>query len=182
MNARTRTAGAQRQAPTPPGPWLTGLPPQVDARARLVVLGSFPGVRSLQLQQYYGHPSNQFWTIVGALWGLDLARAPYERRLDEAARRGLGLWDVYVACERSGSLDSAIRHGEPGDVEQLLLWAPGLQAIVHNGAASARAMDRTRALGVRVYQLPSTSAAHARWSLERKLAAWRAVFELTGLA
>jgi hypoxanthine-DNA glycosylase len=161
---------------------LEGLAPVVDARTRLVVLGSFPGVASLRAQQYYGHPRNHFWPILSALWGIDLTRATYAQRLAAARTHGLGLWDVYASCRREGSLDSAIEHAELNDLASLTRRAPTLRAIAHNGGESARALRLTRALGVPVYRLPSTSPANASWSFERKLAAWRAVFEQHGVA
>lgn len=163
------------------GTRLEGLAPVLDANTRLIVLGSFPGVASLQAQQYYGHPRNHFWPILAALWGTNPA-ATYPQRLAEARRRGLGLWDVYASCQREGSLDSAIEHARPNDLASLRQRAPGLRAIVHNGGESARAMARTRALGVAVLRLPSTSPANASWSFERKLAAWRTAFEEHGMA
>ena len=164
------------------GPQLDGLGPVLDVNTRLVVLGSFPGVASLQAQQYYGHPRNQFWPILAALWGVDLSRADYARRLDVARAHGLGLWDVYASCRRVGSLDRAIERPQLNDLGELRVRAPGLRAVVHNGTESARAMVHTRALGVPVQRLPSTSPAHASWSFERKLAAWRTAFEAHGMA
>jgi hypoxanthine-DNA glycosylase len=161
---------------------LDGLAPVIDANTRLVVLGSFPGAASLQARQYYGHPRNHFWTILGALWQIDLAQAPYAQRLDAARAHGLGLWDVYAGCEREGSLDSSIRHAAFNDLASLVLRAPGLQAVAHNGGESARAMRHTRALGLPVHRLPSTSPANASWSFDRKVAAWRAVLEEHGVA
>ena len=161
---------------------LQGLAPVADARARLLLLGSFPGVASLQAQQYYGHPRNQFWPILSALWSLDLVPMPYAQRLREAQRRGLALWDVYARCEREGSLDSAIARAEPNDLAALVARLPRLAAIAHNGGESARAMRVTGALGVPVHRLPSTSPANASWSFERKLAAWREVFGQAGIA
>ena len=98
---------------------LQGLPPVIARHSRLVVLGSFPGVASLQAQQYYGHPRNHFWPLVGALWGMDLVALPYAGRLTEVRRRGLGLWDVYAGCRRQGSLDSAIEEPEFNDLASL---------------------------------------------------------------
>ena len=83
---------------------LQGLPPIVSRQTRLIVLGSFPGVASLQARQYYAHPRNQFWPILAALWGVDFSGASYPRRIAEIRRRGLGLWDVHASCERVGSL------------------------------------------------------------------------------
>ena len=156
--------------------------PVLDAHTKLIVLGSFPGVASLRAQQYYGHPRNHFWPILSALWHIDLAPAPYARRLDAARAHGLGLWDVYASCERTGSLDSAIENACFNDLASLARHAPALQAIAHNGGESARAMRHTRGLGLPVHRLPSTSPANASWSFARKLAAWRAVFEQHGVA
>lgn len=164
------------------GTRLTGLAPVIAPGTRLVVLGSFPGVASLQAQQYYGHPRNQFWPILSAIWGIDLAALPYPERLAEVTARGLGIWDVYASCRREGSLDSAIEAAEPNDLASLARLAPGLRAVAHNGGESARAMAVTRTLGVAVLRLPSTSPANASWSFDRKLAAWRAAFEEHGIA
>jgi hypoxanthine-DNA glycosylase len=161
---------------------LHGLPPVIGRETRLVVLGSFPSVASLQAQQYYAHPRNQFWPLLSALWGVDLVAMPYRRRLAEVKRRGLGIWDVYASCRREGSLDSAIADRVPNDLAGLRRRAPRLQAVAHNGGESARAMAVTRTLGVQVLRLPSSSPANASWSFERKLAAWREAFAAHGLA
>ena len=161
---------------------LQGLAPLVDADTRVIVLGSFPGVASLNAQQYYGHPRNHFWAILGALWQVDLKNASYVQRLETARAHGLGIWDVYARCRREGSLDSAIEDAELNDLAGLLQRAPGLRAVLHNGGESARAMRHTRALGLPVLRLPSTSPANASWSFERKLAAWRAALEEFGVA
>jgi hypoxanthine-DNA glycosylase len=154
----------------------------IAPHTRLVVLGSFPGVASLQRQQYYGHPRNHFWPILGALWQIgDLAERPYEARIDELMRRGLGLWDVYAACRRTGSLDQAIEDAEFNDLASLRQRAPALRAIAHNGGESARATRQTAALGLPVFRLPSTSPANASWSFERKRAAWHGAFAAAGL-
>lgn len=161
---------------------LQGLAPVIAPHTRLVVLGSFPGVASLVAQRYYGHPRNQFWPLLSALWQVDLVAMDYPQRLQEILDRGLGLWDVYDTCRRQGSLDSAIETPVLNDLASLRRRAPDLRAVAHNGGESARAMKHTRALGVAVVQLPSTSPAHARWHFERKLAAWRAAFTEHGMA
>jgi hypoxanthine-DNA glycosylase len=161
---------------------LQGLPPVAGRDARLLVLGSFPGAASLAAGQYYAHPRNQFWPILAALWRTDLVALPYARRIAAVRRRGLAVWDVYAACRREGSLDSAIEHAEPNDLAGLAARLPRLVAIAHNGGESARSMRVTRALGLPVHRLPSTSPANASWSFERKLVAWRAVFAAAGLA
>lgn len=160
---------------------LQGLAPVIAPATRLVVLGSFPSEASLTLQQYYAHPRNQFWPILGALWGIELHRLPYAERIDVVRERGLGIWDVYARCRREGSLDSAIEDAEPNDLAGLKQRAPQLVAVAHNGGESARSMRVTRQLGIAVHRLPSTSPANASWSFERKLAAWREVFALYDL-
>jgi hypoxanthine-DNA glycosylase len=160
---------------------LSGLAPVAGPEARLLVLGSFPGAASLEAQQYYGHPRNHFWPILAALWDAGLPAMPYAERIAEVQRRGLAIWDVYGACRRAGSLDSAIEDAVPNDLAGLAARLPRLAAIAHNGGESARAMPITRALGLPVVRLPSTSPANASWSFERKLAAWRSAFEAAGL-
>lgn len=184
VNPPDRRAQAPLRARAPqagtgePLPWLLGLPAVAGPATRLLLLGSFPGVASLQAQQYYGHPRNQFWPLLAAIWGrADLPSLAYAQRLALMQDHGLGLWDVYAACRRAGSLDSAIAQAEPNDLPGLAARLPKLQAIAHNGGESARAMKITGALGLPVVRLPSTSPANASWSFERKLAAWRAVFE-----
>lgn len=161
---------------------LVGLPPVVGPATRLLVLGSFPGVASLRAQRYYGHPQNQFWKILSALWSVDLMGMTYDDRIAAVRERGLGIWDVYGACEREGSLDSAIRHAELNDFAWLRQQCPRLQAVAHNGGESFRHAKHTQALGLPVHKLPSTSPANASWSFERKLVAWSDVFFHYGLS
>ncbi len=156
-------------------PRLCGLPPVWGPGTRLLVLGSFPSVASLQAGQYYAHPRNHFWAILGTLWALPLVQWPYERRLQALLDHGLGLWDVYAECEREGSLDSAIRAPRLNDLSGLRQHCSALQAVAHNGGESWRCARYTRALGVPVERLPSSSPANASWSLARKVAAWGAV-------
>jgi len=163
---------------------LTGLPPLLSVNTRLLVLGSFPGAVSLATQRYYGHPQNHFWKILRTLW-MDhpaaVAAGDYAASTRWILGKGLGLWDVYFACEREGSLDSAIRHAEVNDLASLRLRCPDLQAIAHNGGESFKNAKYSAALSVPIYRLPSTSAANASWSFERKLVAWQAVFKIHGL-
>ncbi len=160
---------------------LSGLAPVLAPHTRLIVLGSFPSVASLAAQQYYAHPRNHFWPLLGALWGIDLRALPYTERLAVVRERGLGIWDVYARCRREGSLDSAIEAAELNDLAGLRQRAPALQALAHNGGESARTMRITRSLGLPVHRLPSTSPANASWRFERKLAAWREAFGRYGL-
>ncbi|MDR0227167.1 MAG: DNA-deoxyinosine glycosylase [Burkholderiaceae bacterium] len=152
-----------------------GLAPVADARTRALVLGSFPGQRSLQLQQYYAHPQNQFWPLLQALWPQHAqpGREDYAGRCEWLLARGLGLWDVYASCEREGSLDSAIRAAEANDFAGLRQRCPQLALALHNGGESFKHAGRIQALGLTALKLPSTSPANAGWRFERKLDAWR---------
>ena len=157
---------------------LVGLAPLVSDRTRLLILGSFPGVASLAAQQYYGHPKNQFWAILTAIFACGpslVCKVSYESCSNWLLEQGLGVWDVYASCERAGSLDSAIRNAQVNDFASLAQRCPNLVAIAHNGGESYKHARYTAALGLPVFKLPSTSPANASWSFERKLAAWREV-------
>ena len=166
---------------------IQGLAPLFNADTRLLVLGSFPGVASLRTQQYYGHPQNQFWKIVTTLLASDstshaahVLALPYAERTQWLLGQGVGLWDVYASCEREGSLDANIQQAQPNDLQGLRQRCPALVAIAHNGGESFKQAKHTRALGLPVFRLPSSSPAHAAWSFERKLTAWREVFLAAG--
>ena len=165
-------------------PVLQGLPPLLNNHTRLLVLGSFPGVASLRSQQYYGHPHNQFWKIMAALLSPNAAEVlamPYAERSQWLLSQGVGLWDVYAACQREGSLDAHIRNAQPNDLQSLRLLCPRLMVIAHNGGESFKHAKLTQSLGLPVYKLPSTSPAHASWSFSQKLDAWREVVLVSGV-
>jgi hypoxanthine-DNA glycosylase len=161
-----------------PGVRLQGLPPLLNAQTRILILGSFPGVKSLQTQQYYGHPQNQFWRLVFSIISgsnpEQMCASRYEIKRKLLLSKSIGCWDVYASCEREGSLDSAIKAAQLNDLASLKLRCPQLQAIAHNGSESYAHSKHTLALGLPVYKLPSSSPANASWSFERKLHAWRA--------
>ena len=172
----------KKDAPRPQR--LVGLPPLASTTTRLLVLGSFPGAASLTRQQYYAHPQNHFWPILQAIWPaspLATSTDSYEKRSKWLLDRGLGVWDVYAACERVGSLDAAIRQPQVNDFAILKRQCPQLKIVAHNGGESFRHARYTAALGLPVYKLPSTSPANASWSFARKLAAWREVVGAAGL-
>jgi hypoxanthine-DNA glycosylase len=153
---------------------LRGLPPIIDARARVLILGSFPSTASLAAQQYYAHRQNQFWKILGAVLGQALFGMPYAERIAVVQAAGIAIWAVFAACEREGSLDSAIRDAIPNDLALLGNSAPALRRVCFNGRTAARRVREVAALGYEVTELPSTSPAHAGMRFEDKLARWRA--------
>jgi len=160
---------------------LVGLPPRADAHCRVLVLGSMPGNASLRGAQYYAHPRNRFWPVMGAL--CDFApEAPYEDRLEALARAGIGVWDVIGRCERQGSLDAAIVRGSevPNAIGDWLAAHPGVAAIALNGGKAAEAFRRhvrpTLADPLpALLALPSTSPAHAAMGLPALVEAWGAI-------
>ena len=150
-----------------------GFEPVVDDRTRVLILGSLPGDASLKAAQYYAHPRNSFWPLIGGLLDDDLPALPYGERLLRLKKRGLGLWDVIASAERSGSLDAAIRSPEAADLRGLAAGLPRLQAVAFNGGLAARLGRRILSdLGeVALIDLPSSSPAHAR-PFEEKRQAW----------
>jgi TDG/mug DNA glycosylase family protein len=146
----------------------------VDADTRLLILGSLPGDASLKAGQYYGHPRNAFWRLVGDVLGQDLPALPYEARLTALGEAGIGLWDVIAGAERRGSLDADIRRAETADLKRLIDSLPSLRAIAFNGATAARIGRRSLAgvEGPALLDLPSSSPAYAALSPDRKSDAW----------
>ena len=144
-----------------------------DARTRVLVLGSLPGEESLRRGQYYAHPRNQFWRLMGAVTGTGLAALPYAERLETLQASGVGLWDVIQSAARPGSLDADIRAPEPNALQALATALPGLRAVAFNGGTALR-LGRGRLAetdGVAILALPSSSPAYTL-GFELKLQAW----------
>lgn len=166
---------------------LQGLPPVVNAGTRALILGSFPGGMSLAQRQYYAYPRNHFWPLLAALWPQHPQPADYAGRCAWLLDRGLGLWDVYGACEREGSLDTSIRNAQVNDFAGLRARCPRLAAVAHNGGESFRHAKAVRAVlgegaqDLQSLRLPSTSPANASWSFERKRNAWAEALAPFGL-
>lgn len=153
--------------------------------ARVLILGSMPGAESLRRREYYAHPANQFWPIMGDLFNAG-RELPYRRRVDTLLGHGVAVWDVLKQCDRSGSLDSAIRRGSEivNDFARFFGRHRGVRAVFFNGSKAesvflreVRASLGARALQLRYTRLPSTSPAHAGLSRAAKLEAWRRVPE-----
>ncbi|MFU8878416.1 MAG: DNA-deoxyinosine glycosylase, partial [Wenzhouxiangellaceae bacterium] len=160
---------------------LTGLAPVVSPHARVLLLGSMPGARSLTEQRYYAHPRNAFWKVAEALFGVP-SEAPYEERLAGLRESGVALWDVIGSCRRPGSLDQAIEAGSivVNDFAGLFRACPGIRRIGFNGAMAERCWHRhvrgslpEAYAAIECVRLPSTSPAHAALSLHDKIRAWR---------
>ncbi|MDQ9169878.1 DNA-deoxyinosine glycosylase [Oxalobacteraceae bacterium R-40] len=161
--------------PKAPNPLLTGLPSVLDGETRVLILGSFPGEASLQAKQYYAHPRNQFWRLLSAVLEEDLYGLPYKQRLTRLRAHCIGLWDVIDACEREGSLDSAIRRAQHNDFDVLKHQCPKLKRVCFNGKTSGKFAPRFAAAGFETLVLPSSSPANMQLSFEQKLAVWRGI-------
>jgi TDG/mug DNA glycosylase family protein len=159
-----------------------GFLPIARPDARVLVLGTMPGIVSLQQQQYYAHPRNAFWRIAGAILGFD-AGAAYEARTASLAAAGIALWDVLKTCTRASSLDSDIVPDSvvPNDFAGFFAQHPGIHRVCFNGATAA-SLYTTHVLPhlahARAHEhvpLPSTSPANARMPFADKARAWQAI-------
>ena len=157
---------------------LAGLAPIGDSDARTLILGSFPGEASLAAAQYYGHPRNHFWRLVGGVLGEPLFELPYEERVARLRAHRIAVWDVIAHCEREGSLDSAIRAEVANDLGGLLRRWRHIDLIAFNGGKSASYRKRVavipEAARCALVVLPSSSPANATHSFAVKQAAWTA--------
>ncbi len=159
---------------------VSSFPPIEPPSARLLILGSMPGIASLEAGQYYAHPRNRFWHFIETLFGIP-RDMDYASRVDALIERRIAVWDVLRHCERPGSLDSSIVRGSevPNDFAAFVARHPELEAIALNGRAAEAVFRRRvwlelepRLPGVSMIALPSTSPANAGLSDEAKLAAW----------
>lgn len=162
-----------------------GLSPSIDKDCRALILGSMPGVKSLEEQQYYAHPQNRFWPMMADLLGEALP-SRYEEKLAMLLDHHIALWDSIGQCEREGSLDSAIREERGNDFTALLQAYPAIRAIFFNGGKSSQAFRRhNKALlqrpDIAFYAMPSTSPANARWRLPMLEETWRKALTEAGI-
>ena len=147
--------------------------PVGSTHSQLLVLGSLPGEASLRAQRYYAHPQNQFWRLLGAAIGEDLASLPYDVRLARLAARRIALWDVVGEARRQGSLDGAIRGATANQLTDFVATHPRLRAVAFNGKTAARLgrIALAEVSGVELIDLPSSSPAYTIPFAE-KLAVW----------
>jgi double-stranded uracil-DNA glycosylase len=155
--------------------------PIASRNARVLVLGSMPGQKSLDARQYYAHKQNAFWRIIGELLGID-PRSPYGKRVRALKSARIAVWDVLHSCTRAGSMDSNIDAGSEiaNDFRGFFRRHRGISHVFFNGARAAASFNRIvlPALGVRrlrYIRLPSTSPANASIDYEGKRAAWQVV-------
>lgn len=164
-------------------PLICSFPPIARRDAQVLVLGTVPSIASLAKQQYYGHPQNAFWRIMGRMFGAE-RELPYDERKRILCAHGVAVWDVLKECYREGSLDSSIEveSEAPNDFVGFFRAHRQVQAVFFNGQ-KAESLYRRHVLStlagldldLHYERLPSTSPAHAGRNFEEKLTAWRAV-------
>lgn len=161
----------------------TGFPPSIDDKCTILILGSMPGVTSLERQQYYAHPQNRFWPLMAQLLeNSPAAPAAYEDRLQMLLHHHIALWDSIDTCERSGSLDTAIRNIAANDFSAFLEKYPSIHTICFNGAKSFQTFKRynkelLKNPAIRFLPMPSTSPANARWHMDMLKTTWKKAFQ-----
>lgn len=154
---------------------ISSFPPVVNQDSEILILGSIPGVKSLEMQEYYAHPQNKFWTIIFELFNENFT-TNYHEKLQILNKHKIALWDVIDSCERKGSLDSEIKNETENDVLKLLKDFPNIKIIFCNGQKSYKNLVKT--LGkdflIPILALPSTSPLHTI-QLDKKLEAWQQI-------
>lgn len=149
--------------------------PVYDSGSRILILGSFPSVKSREQQFYYGHPQNRFWKVIASLTGTALPQTIEEKKR-MLLQNGIAVWDVIDECEIIGSSDSSIRNVVPTDLNRVLAIAD-IRAIYANGNTAKRLFERfqQKSCGRKIIGLPSTSPANAAFSLERLIDCWKCI-------
>lgn len=163
---------------------IAGFPPLADVRAETLILGSIPGVASLQAQRYYAHPRNQFWGILAALLGFE-AQLDYADKVRALLEAKIAVWDVVKTCHRPGSLDTAIDKSSivANDFATFFLDHPDINRVFFNGASAEQSFRKLvlptlpDGLQLRLQRLPSTSPAHAASDFQQKLQRWQLIVD-----
>lgn len=156
------------------------IPPVFDADSRILILGSFPSVKSRESCFFYGHPQNRFWKLLARLRKEDVPSSIEEKK-EFLLRNHIAVWDTIHSCSIEGSSDSSIRDVVPNDLASILDHA-SIQAIYTNGGLSGKMYDRfcRKQTGIEAIKLPSTSPANAAWNLDRLTDAWKCINQILG--
>lgn len=151
--------------------------PVYNENSRILILGSFPSVKSREQQFYYGHPQNRFWKLIAGLTGTPLPQTVEEKKKMLLDNR-IAVWDVIAECEIIGSSDSSIRNVIPADLQRILQTAP-VQQIYANGNTAKKLYEKfqRKSCGREIVGLPSTSPANAAFSLERLSEQWKCILD-----
>ena len=152
--------------------------PIINSESKILILGSIPGIKSLEMQQYYAHPQNKFWKIICEIFNEEFS-LNYQERIKILQKHHIALWDVIDTCERKGSLDSEIRNEEANKIEDLLQDFPNVKAIFCNGQKSYKNLQKIlgKDFYLPIFVLPSTSPANASKKYEEKLFSWKIIID-----
>jgi len=147
-------------------------PPLFDKDSRLLILGSFPSVKSRETMFFYGHPQNRFWKVIASIFDEKVPSSIDEKR-ELILRNHLALWDVIAECEIEGSSDASIKNAKANDLSVILENAP-IKKIIVNGKTAEKAYNKyiEPVTGIKAVVIPSTSPANAAWTLDRLVDAW----------
>jgi len=154
---------------------INSFPPIVDEHSQILILGSVPGVKSLQMEQYYAHPQNQFWKILFHLFD-EAFSLDYQERINLLKEKKIALWDVIESCERKGSLDTEIKNEIDNNIPQLIKNHPNIKIIFCNGQKSYKNLIKIlgKNFKIPIMVLPSTSPLHTV-KYEEKLGSWKVI-------
>ena len=149
--------------------------PLFDRNSKILILGSFPSVKSREEQFFYGHPQNRFWKVIAAVTNSPIPQTVDEKR-SLLLSSNIALWDVIASCDVIGSSDSSIRNVTPNDLSRIL-DAADIQKIFVNGKTAEKYYNKyiLKTINREAICLPSTSPANAGWSLERLCETWRVI-------
>lgn len=151
------------------------IPPLYSASSSVLILGSFPSVKSREQEFFYGHPQNRFWRVIAAVYGTSVPTAVEEKK-KLILSNGLALWDVIAECEIEGSSDSSISAVKPNDISIILNNCPVKRIFVNGKTAEKYYIKYIQPkIGLKAVCLPSTSPANAAWSFERLCEAWKVI-------
>lgn len=154
---------------------LIAFPPILPQAPHTLILGTMPGAKSLQLNQYYGHPQNQFWKFMGEIYGAHKT-LPYEDRVQILKDKGIAVWDVLSSCTRIGSMDADIQNATVNDFETFYKEHPTLQRVIFDSLVAEKLYLKhalpilTRNLNYQ--RVPSPSPAYAKMGYQEKLILW----------
>ncbi len=151
--------------------------PSVDNNSKILILGSMPGIKSLAEQQYYAHPQNRFWKVMGSICKTsDLHELDYNKKLEVLLNNNIALWDTIKSCNREGSLDSDIQNEIPNDIRKLLKKYPNIKTICLNGNKSYSSFIKyfpDLSEKYNCFKMPSTSPANAKYNLNMLINEWK---------
>ena len=155
---------------------ISSFQPIINSESKILILGSIPGIKSIEMQQYYAHPQNKFWKIISEIFNEEFS-LNYQERIKILQKHHIALWDVIDTCERKGSLDSEIRNEEANKIGDLLQDFPNVKAIFCNGQKSYKNLQKIlgKDFYLPIFVLPSTSPANASMKYEEKLFSWKII-------